>query len=146
MSLAAVFDLKIVQFDAVNAFVNSELDKDVYTYFPDGFREAGKIMKLKRALYGLRRSPRLWQLELTRTLLGLGFSQIPDEECLFIKNGVILLFFVDDILVFYDKGQKQAEFEEIEKGLNDAYELRKMDKFEWFLNIKITRDRAQRKI
>lgn len=146
MSLAAVFDLEIVQFDAVNAFVNSELDEDVYTYFPDGFREAGKVMKLKRALYGLRRSPRLWQLELTRTLLGLGFSQIPDEECLFVKNGVILLFFVDDILVFYDKGQKQAEFEEIEKGLNDAYELRKMDKFEWFLNIRITRDRAQRKI
>lgn len=146
MSLAAVFDLEIVQFDAVNAFVNSELDEDVYTFFPDGFKEAGKVMKLKRALYGLRRSPRLWQLELTRTLLGLGFSQIPDEECLFVKNGVLLLFFVDDILVFYDKATKQAEFEDIEKGLNDVYDLRKMDKCEWFLNIRITRDQAQRKI
>ncbi|KAE8547619.1 hypothetical protein EYB25_009412 [Talaromyces marneffei] len=59
MSLAAVFDLEIVQYDAVNAFVNSELDEDVYTYFPDGFKEPGQAIKLKRALYRLRRSPRL---------------------------------------------------------------------------------------
>ena len=130
--------LEIIQFDAINAFVNSELDEDIYTYFPDGFKEAGKVIKLKQALYGLRRSPRLWQLELTKTMLSLGFTQIPDEECLFMKNGVLLLFFINDILVFYDKATKQAEFEEIEKGLNDMYKLRKMDKFEWFLNIRIT--------
>lgn len=122
------------------------MDEEVYIHFPDGFKEAGQAIKLKRALYGLRRSPRLWQLELTKTLLRLGFTQIPDEECLFVKNGVLLLFFVDDILVFYDTATKQPIFEEIEKGLMDAYELRKMEKFESFLNIRITRDRAQRKI
>ncbi|EED13808.1 hypothetical protein TSTA_100530 [Talaromyces stipitatus ATCC 10500] len=146
MALAAVFDLEIVQYDAVNAFVNSALDEEVYTYFPDGFKKEGLVIKLRRALYGLRRSPRLWQKELTKTLLNLGFTQVPDEECLFIKNGVILLFFVDDILVFYDKATKQRAFEEIEKGLTNRYELRKMDKFEWFLNIRIIRDRVQRKI
>ena len=130
MLLAAVFDLKIIQFDAVNAFVNSELDEDVYTFFLDGFREAGKVIKLKRALYGLCRSPRLWQLELMRTLFSLGFIQIPDEECLFVKNSIILLFFVNDILVFYNKATKQAEFDEIKKELNNIYELRRMDKFE----------------
>ena len=146
IALAAVFDLEIVQYDAVNAFVNSQLDEEVYTYFPDGFKEKGKVLRLKRALYGLRRSPRLWQKELTKTLLTLGFKQVPDEECLFVQNGVILLFFVDDILIFYDKAKNQRLFEEIEKGLMNAYELRKMDKFEWFLNIRVVRDRAQRKI
>ncbi|EED14304.1 conserved hypothetical protein [Talaromyces stipitatus ATCC 10500] len=146
MALAAIFDLEIVQYDAVNAFINSLLDEEVYTLCPDGFKQSGKVIKLRRALYGLRRSPRLWQKELTTTLLSLGFVPIPDEECLFIKNGVLILFFVDDILVFYDKDKKQAIFEETEKGLTSKYELRKMDKFEWFLNIRILRDRAQRKI
>lgn len=46
-----------------------------------------------------------------------------------MKNGVILLFFVDDILVFYNKATKQAEFDVIEKEINNTYELRRMDKF-----------------
>lgn len=106
ISLASVFDLEIMQFDAVNAFINSELDKDIYTYFPDGFKEDSKVIKLKQALYSLHRSPRLWQLELMRTLLGLGFTQILDKEYLFVKNVVLLLFFVNNILVFYDKAIK----------------------------------------
>ncbi|EED13979.1 hypothetical protein TSTA_102090 [Talaromyces stipitatus ATCC 10500] len=146
MAIAAIFDLEIVQYDAMNAFVNSILDEEVYTYFLDGFKQDGQVIKLQRALYGLRRSPQLWQKELTATLLNLGFTQIPDEECLFIKNSVVLLFYVNDILLFYDKATKQATFKEIEKGLMRKYELRKIKKFEWFLNIRITRDRAQRKI
>ncbi|EED11466.1 conserved hypothetical protein [Talaromyces stipitatus ATCC 10500] len=69
-----------------------------------------------------------------------------NKECLFIKNGVILLFYVNDILLFYDKATKQATFKEIEKGLMRKYKLRKMKKFKWFLNIRITCDCAQRKI
>ncbi|EED21271.1 hypothetical protein TSTA_085020 [Talaromyces stipitatus ATCC 10500] len=123
MALAAVFDLEIVQLDAVNAFVNSDLDEEVYVYFPDGFRIPGKVIRLRKALYGLRQSPRLWQKELTGTLLELGFSQIPDEE----KN-------------------RQSLFEEIVKKLTSKYEIRQMEKFEWFLNMRIVRDRKQRKI
>ncbi|EED15707.1 reverse transcriptase family protein [Talaromyces stipitatus ATCC 10500] len=146
MALAAVFDLEIVQLDAVNAFVNSDLDEEVYVYFLDGFRIPGKVIRLRKALYGLRQSPRLWQKELTGTLLELGFSQIPDEECLFVKDGVFLLFFVDDILIFYDRKNRQSLFEEIVKKLTSKYEIRQMEKFEWFLNIRIVRDRKQRKI
>ncbi|EED18991.1 conserved hypothetical protein [Talaromyces stipitatus ATCC 10500] len=123
MALATIFDLEIVQYDAINAFINSLLDEEVYTLCPDGFKQSSKVIKLRRALYRLQRSPWLWQKELTTTLLSLGFVPIPDEECLFIKNGVLILFFVDDILVFYNKDKKQAIFEETEKGLTSKYEL-----------------------
>jgi hypothetical protein len=146
MALAAVFDLEIVQLDAVNAFVNSDLDEEVYVWFPDGFKVPGKVMRLRKALYGLRQSPRLWQKELTGTLLDLGFSQIPDEECLFVNNGVFLLFFVDDILIIYDKKNRQSLFEDIVNKLTSKYEIRQMEKFEWFLNMRIVRDRKLRKI
>jgi hypothetical protein len=41
MAIAAVFDLDIRQIDAVNAFVNSELDEEVYTWMAEGFSEYG---------------------------------------------------------------------------------------------------------
>ena len=35
---------------------------------PPGYIEKGSVLKLERALYGLRRSLLLWQKELTKTL------------------------------------------------------------------------------
>jgi hypothetical protein len=43
IAIAAVFDLDIRQIDAVNAFVNSKLDKEVYTYIAEGFSEYSYI-------------------------------------------------------------------------------------------------------
>jgi len=59
LAIAAKFDLELKQFDAVNAFVNASLDEDIFMEMPTGHRYAGKVLKLNKALYGLRRSPRL---------------------------------------------------------------------------------------
>ena len=68
MAITAAFGLDMKQFDALNAFVNSLLDEVVYVELPPGRTKPGFVLRLLRALYGLRRSPRLWQLELTNTL------------------------------------------------------------------------------
>jgi len=57
MVIMVAFDLETWQFDAINAFTNSELDDLIYCKCPDGFKEAGKCLLLIRALYGLRKSP-----------------------------------------------------------------------------------------
>jgi hypothetical protein len=64
MTLVASFDLETAQLDGVNASLNSGLDEEV----PEGFNEEGHCLRLKRALYGLRRLPILWQQEFSRTL------------------------------------------------------------------------------
>src|SRR5438270_14040344 len=73
IAIAARFDLELIQYDAVNAFVNATLDEDVYMKMPPGYRRTGTILKLERALYGLRKSPLLWQRELTSTLKKIRF-------------------------------------------------------------------------
>ena len=72
MAIAAYFDLNTLQLDAVNAFVNSYLDEEIYVYCPEGFKQNGICLRLLRALYGLRRSPLLWFKEFTTTLTRLG--------------------------------------------------------------------------
>ena len=106
MAIAARFDLELTQFDAVNAFVNTKIDQDVFMRMPPGYRKAGKLLKLQRALYGLRASPLLWQKELTNTLQEQGFQPIPHEPCAMMKSGIIIFFYVDDIVLAYRSNQK----------------------------------------
>ena len=67
------WDLEARQLDAVNAFPNIKLDEVVYIELFDRFKIPGKIAFLLQALYGLRRSPLLWQRLFTEALITLGF-------------------------------------------------------------------------
>lgn len=51
MAIAAIFDLELLQYDAINAFVNTDIDEDVYMELPPGHRKAGRILHLKKALF-----------------------------------------------------------------------------------------------
>jgi hypothetical protein len=59
MAIATRFDLKIKQFDIVNAFINIKKDarSALITYkLPDGFKKQGICVEIDRALYRLRDS------------------------------------------------------------------------------------------
>ena len=53
IAIAARFDLELIQYDAVNAFVNATLEEDVFMKMPPGYRRTGMILKLNKVLYGL---------------------------------------------------------------------------------------------
>jgi hypothetical protein len=53
VAIAARFDLELIQYDTVNAFVNAKLDKDVFMKMSPGHRRIGTILKLNKALYRL---------------------------------------------------------------------------------------------
>src|SRR6185437_4431365 len=89
---------EMLQYDAVNAFVNAKLDEEVYIKLPPGYRKTGMIVRLNKALYGLRKSLLLWQRELTAAFKGLGFKLVPYEPCCLTLNGILVFFYVDDIV------------------------------------------------
>src|SRR3954471_6800709 len=99
--------------DTVNAFVNCSLDKVVYMKMPPGFEVEDRVLRLRKALYGLRRSPLLWQTELTKTFRDLGFKELPQEPCVMIKGGVIVFFYVDDIVFCFRKSEEAVAKEAI---------------------------------
>lgn len=47
----------VQQMDAVAVFLNGEIKDEVFVEMPMGWRERGKICKLKKTLYGLKTSP-----------------------------------------------------------------------------------------
>jgi Reverse transcriptase (RNA-dependent DNA polymerase) len=145
MAIAARFDLELLQFDIVNAFVNAELPYDVFMTMPLAYRKPGMLLRLNKALYGLRVSPLLWQKEFTSTLSGLNLVQIPHEPCCYTRNGVTIFFYVDDIALTFRKAQ-ESEAQELINALKQKYELTGGHELQWFLGIQIIQDRQRRLI
>ena len=145
MGIAAAFDLEIVQLDAINAFLNSEIDEEIYVEYPEGFKQKGQALRLLRALYGLRQSPLLWYEDLTATLQALGLEIVPDASCLLSNGWLTVFFFVDDIILLYP-ARDSERFNAFLKQLNSKYQLRQMDEANWFLGIRIVRDRPTRRL
>jgi hypothetical protein len=142
MAIIAAFGLEMRQYDVVNAFINAHLQETVYTYHPDGFYNNG-LIKLRRALYGLRQAPALWQAEFSSTLESFGFSPIPDIPCLFVADGILVFFYVDDIIVAcHPTPEARKDMAEFEVKLANRYNIKRIGKPEWFLGIRILHDQA----
>ncbi|KAA0045164.1 Integrase, catalytic core [Cucumis melo var. makuwa] len=61
LALAASEDWKLWQMDVKNAFLNGELDRDIYMKQPKGFEDKihhDYVCKLRKALYGLKHALR----------------------------------------------------------------------------------------
>lgn len=144
-ALVAAFDLDLHQMDAVAAFLNSHLPAPVYTVMPQGFEKAGKVWKLEKALYGLRISPKLWQQEASAVLTKIGLTQVPEDPCVFVGHGIIVFFYVDDILIASHPSVKD-EAANIERQLHQHWELTDHGDAHWFLGIRIIRNREEKKL
>ncbi len=143
LALVAKFDLEILQLDAVNEYVYADLDETVFMRMPPGYGEHGKVLKLNRALYGLRRSPLLWRQKLTVEMKKLGFEEIPQKPCMVQKNGIICFFHMDDILFVFKKNQHD-EVEETLASLLKALIIERKGELKWFLGLHVIRDRSER--
>lgn len=69
----------------------------------------------------------------------LGFEVIPEDPCVFTKDGFIIFFYMDDIIFVYLRDWKK-EVDLMEKYIKKYWELRDIGEASWFLGIYIIRD------
>ena len=55
LAVIAAFNLDTMQFDMVNAFLNSQLDENIYIDYLINYKKSEKVLKLNQILYSLRR-------------------------------------------------------------------------------------------
>lgn len=110
-ALAAQFGLTLYHFDVTTAYLNGELEEDVFMKIPENIedsleeivrsgRKDCKIQKkakkmleslanednallLRKSLYGLRQAGRRWHVKLCKILKEFGFSQSISDPCVF---------------------------------------------------------------
>ena len=145
MIIAVAFDMKIHQFDAINAFVNNKFDEEILCKCSEKFRQSNKCWKLFRTLYDLKQISMLWYKKFISILKNLNLMSVFEINCLYANDWLILFFYVDDIIVLSIK-QNVDKFQIFEKTLLMKFQMRIFEKLNWFLNIKIIRNRKSRKI
>ena len=99
-------DLKLYHMDVKAAFLNGELDEEIYMIQPMGFDIKGqerRVCKLKRSIYGLKRSSRQWYFRFHDSIISHGFEMIEEDHCVYLKcskkSVLILSSYVDNILI-----------------------------------------------
>ena len=105
LALAAYLDYEIWQMDVKIAFLNGELEEEVYMIQPEGFIsiDESKVCKLQRSIYGLKQASRSWNLYFDKVIKMYGFIKNKEEPCIYrwVNNSMIvfLILYVDDILL-----------------------------------------------
>ena len=77
LSLVANLDWPLHQFDIKIAFLNGELEKEVFMMLSPGFckeEEETRVCKLKKSLYGLKQSPRVWFDRFAKVIKNQGYQ------------------------------------------------------------------------
>jgi hypothetical protein len=154
LAIAAVRDLELKTMDVETAFLHADLDRPLFMKIPSSFTNVptGAVaLELKKSLYGLHQSGKLWNAMLTNALIELSFEPGKNGDmCTFAQrsrsgNMILLGVFVDDIIYMYNKID-EPQMEEIKSKLMSKFKIKDLGDATSILGMRIKRDRAARVI
>ena len=147
LAIVLRMDLEFYQMDVKTAFLNGELDKEIYMDQPLGFEIKGqecKVCKLQSSIYGLKQASRQWNLKFHQAILEDGFTMMEKDHCMYIKRSnnyfIILCLHVDNILI---AGNDKKLIDVTKKWLSSNLEMKDMWEANYVLGFKILKDRSK---
>ncbi|CAI7736269.1 unnamed protein product [Closterium sp. NIES-54] len=129
--------------------IKSDADGKIERYksrLPKGFDDgSGRVFKLKKALYGLKKAPRQWYLKLRGGLKEIGFTPSSADHSLFMlgegEQRSFMVVYVDDILIF----SPSSDFvKEVMLKLQDKFKCKALGDVSFYLGLHIERDVEKR--
>lgn len=146
LSLAVNCDWDLHQLDVKNAFLNGDLEEEVYMEIPPGFettQNSNKVCRLQKALYGLKQSPRAWFGRFNKFIVKLGYKQCQSDHTMFVKfrtkeKIAILIVYVDDIIL---TGNDKEELVELKGHMAKEFEIKDLGPLRYFLGMEVARSR-----
>ena len=152
LALAANQDLELVQMDVKTAFLHGDLNEEIYMEQPKGYEVSGKehlVCKLKKSLYGLKQSPRLWYQKFDAFMKTQGCTRSNEDPCLYMKkcsdeSSIALILYVDDVLIV---GKNKGELSLLKKILSQTFDMMDLGDLgdaKHIPGMRITRDRSKR--
>jgi hypothetical protein len=112
LALTASKQHELVQLDVETAYLNGDIEEEIYLVPPQGYTECpkGYCLRLLKCLYGLKQAGRQWYKKLTQKLTKMGFKQSEIDPCIFFKHDgkdtMIIGIYVDDLLISHNNKEK----------------------------------------
>ena len=136
-------NFKLYQMDVKSAFLNGLLNEEVFVeqlkefqgpHFPN------HVLRLRKALNGLKQAPRAWYDRLTSYLLDHGFKSGQADRTLFVKRNekylLVAQVYVDNIVFGLTIDHLALEFLE---EMNKEFEMRMVRELNYFLGLQVKR-------
>ncbi|WVZ50199.1 hypothetical protein U9M48_001476 [Paspalum notatum var. saurae] len=141
IALAAHGGWEIHHMDVKSAFLNGDLAEDVYVQQPPGFLvgdNENKVLKLRKALYGLHQAPRAWYARLDAELISLGFKRSKLEYAVYRRgeSGTPLLVgvYVDDLIICGPSKESIAKFKQ---EMMQRFSMTDLGPLSYYLGIEV---------
>uniref|UniRef100_A0A0A1WFC7 Retrovirus-related Pol polyprotein from transposon TNT 1-94 n=1 Tax=Zeugodacus cucurbitae TaxID=28588 RepID=A0A0A1WFC7_ZEUCU len=141
LAIAAEYELHVHQLDVSTAYLNGKLEDDIYMRQPEMFQQDNDcVLKLKKSLYGLKQSGRVWNSRLDEVLKEMGFSACNSEPCLYTKNQGrklnIIAVYVDDLMIACSD---LGELMQIKQQISSIFQIVDKGPINKFLGMEIER-------
>lgn len=149
-ALSVQLNLNTTHLDVTTAFLNGTLEETVYMQIPKGFSEKtqnGQVLKLKKAIYGLKQSSRAWYKKVDECLLSIGYIRSKIEPCMYTKMKdqfkTIVALFVDDFFVFSNDTNETKHLKHV---LTSHFKIKDLGEIKKCLGVNITVDKSKQTI
>jgi hypothetical protein len=105
------------------------------------------VCKLKKSMYGLKQSPRMWYKKIDTYMLGLGFTRNKEDHCVYFKligdYLIYLVLYVNDMLLI---GNNKEIIQDVQTQWSSKFDMKDLDASNFILGMEIKRDRKKRKL
>ncbi|KAJ9559825.1 hypothetical protein OSB04_004985 [Centaurea solstitialis] len=143
LAIASLRNLEVHQMDVKTAFLNGDLEEEIYMEQPEGYVAPGqerKVCKLVKSLYGLKQAPKQWHQKFDHVMLECGFKINECDKCVYVKDTevgyVILCLYVDDMLII---GSNDKMVKSTKNMLKARFDMKDMGLANVILGIQISR-------
>ena len=143
IALASIHNIVIHQIDVKTAFLNGDLEKEIYMEQLEGCvvpRKEKNVCRLVKSLYGLKQAPKQWHSKFDHILVTNEYSINDADKCIYSKykdnTCIVICLYVDDMLIF---GTSQEVVCETNKFLRSKFDMKDLREAQVILGIKITR-------
>ncbi|GJS13262.1 retrovirus-related pol polyprotein from transposon TNT 1-94 [Tanacetum coccineum] len=139
---AATKNMIIYQMDVKTAFLNGDLQEEVFVSQPEGFEDQDNpthVYRLKKALYGLKQAPRAWYDTLSKFLMANNFFKGAVDPTLFTRKSgkhiLLVQIYVDDI-IFASTDHNACNI--FSKEMSSKFQMSMMGQMSFFLGLQVS--------
>jgi hypothetical protein len=130
--------------DVKSAFLNGDLQEEVYITQPLGFTMSGdkeKVLRLLKALYRLHQAPWAWYAKLDAALVALRFHHSESEHEVYKHGGgllhqhrLIVKVYVDDLVI---TSGNITELKQFKKEMQNTFQMADLGLVRYYLGLEV---------
>jgi hypothetical protein len=116
-----IFCWALCQVNFVMAHLQAPIKIDIYMELPQGIQTAHEnskdhTLKLEKNIYGQKQAGRVWNSFLVDKLLSIGFTTSLIDDCMFFRDDIIFMVYVDNGIFL---GNNDVKLQEAIKDIQD---------------------------